>query len=141
MGPVEIVMIGFPGSQFNGEILPALEAQISQNVISLIDGMLITKADDGSVLFVEFEDPDSSPEVAALAALVRNPIDLVSAEDVDEFAAAIEPGSSAVILAFEHTWAEAFQDAVIDSGGVLLSNFRVPAVVVDEVLDALAALD
>ena len=46
-----------------------------------------------------------------------------------------------MVLAFEHTWAAAFQDAVIDSGGVLLSNFRVPAVVVDEVLDALAALD
>ena len=45
------------------------------------------------------------------------------------------------MLVFEHTWALPLRDAVAGSGGVVLSQLRVPGAVVDEVLDAVAALD
>ena len=63
-------------------------------------------------------------------------LDLLSSEDVDEFAAALEPGSSALALVFEHTWMLPVRDAVAASGGVLLADIHVPADVVDEVLAA-----
>lgn len=141
MGPVEVIVIAFPGSQFNGEILPALQDLVSAGTISVVDGMLITKGTDGSVGFVEFEETGTSPEVAALAALVQHSADLVSAEDVDELAADLAPGDSAAVLVFEHTWAIPFKEAVIGSGGVLVNDFLVPGPVVDEVLAAVAELD
>ena len=55
-----------------------------------------------------------------------------------EFAEALEPGDSAAILVFEHTWAKPFRDAIVDSGGVLVANVRIPGMVVDEVLAELA---
>ena len=62
-------------------------------------------------------------------------------EDVAELAAGLEPNSSEAILVFEHTWAKPLRDAIVDCGGVLADNFRVPGAVVDELLDALAELD
>ena len=52
-----------------------------------------------------------------------------------------EPNSSEAILVFEHTWAKPLRNAILDSGGVLAANFRVPGLVVDELLDELAQLD
>lgn len=141
MGPVEVLVIGFPGSHFNGEILPALADLIDRKVISLVDGMLISKDTDGSVTFIEFEDEDATPEIAALAALVELAVDLVSEDDVDELAADIAPGDSAAVLVFEHTWAIGLRDAVVGSGGVLLADLHVPGAAVDEVLAAMAELD
>ncbi len=66
---------------------------------------------------------------------------LLSDEDVEEFAAALEPGSSAAALVFEHTWFTPLRNEIVDSGGILLANVRVPGVVVDEVLAAVAELE
>lgn len=140
MGPVEVLVIGFPGSQFNGEILPALTDLVERNVITVVDGLLVQRADDGAVTVLEFEEAGASSEVAALAALVQEARDLVSEEDVDELVASLEPGSSAAVLVFEHTWAVPLRDAIVGSGGVLLSDTHIPGLVVDEVLAALDAL-
>ncbi len=98
MGPVEVLVIGFPGSQFNGEILPALTDLVERNVITVVDGLLAHRAEDGTVDVIEFEDAGASPEVDALAALIHEARDLVSEEDVDELVASLEPGSSAAVL-------------------------------------------
>jgi len=65
-------------------------------------------------------------------------VDLLSAEDVDELAAGLQPNSSAAVLVFEHTWAAPLKQAIEDSGGRLVANLRVPGRVVDEVLAAVA---
>ncbi|HEY6633991.1 MAG TPA: DUF6325 family protein, partial [Acidimicrobiia bacterium] len=72
-----------------------------------------------------------------LAAIIDEANGLLSDEDVEEFAAALEPGDSAAALVFEHTWAKPFRDAIVSSGGVLVANMRVPGMVVDEVLAAI----
>jgi hypothetical protein len=87
---------------------------------------------------VEFEQedmPDSDVHFRELLSDVV--VDLVSAEDVAEFAKALDPGSSAAVLVFEHRWAKPFQSAVLDSGGFVLTDLRIPGTVVSEVLDAL----
>ena len=66
---------------------------------------------------------------------------LISDEDVNELVSALEPNSSAAILVFEHTWSKPFRDAIVDSGGVLVANFRVPGLVVEELLAELAELE
>jgi len=66
---------------------------------------------------------------------------LISDEDIMEFADSLEPNSSEAILVFEHTWARPLRDAIVNSGGVLANNFRVPGLVVEELLVELAELD
>jgi hypothetical protein len=138
LGPIEVLVVGFPQSQFNGGILPALKDVVNRDIVSIVDGLLVMKDLDGNVEFVEFEDAGANDDVALLAALVSETNGLLNDEDAYAFAEALEPGDSAAILVFEHTWAKPFRDAIVDSGGVLVANVRIPGMVVDEVLAELA---
>ena len=137
LGPIEVVVVAFPGSEFNGEIMPALEDLVENDVISIVDGLLISKDDQGDIEFVEISEEGSSEEVAKLAALIGEANGLLSDDDIEEFASALDPGDSAAALVFEHTWAKPFRNAIVDSGGILVANMRVPGMVVDEVMEAL----
>lgn len=141
MGPVEVLVIGFPGSQFNGEIIPALEDLVERQIVQIIDAVLIRRADDGALTVIELEEEGASPEVAALSELIHEVQDLISDEDVEDLAADLEPGSAAAMIVLEHTWVAPLRDAIAGSGGIVLSDVNVPTDVVDEVLGAVAALD
>ena len=141
LGPIEVLLIGFPGNQFNGEILPELERLVEAETITIVDGLLITKDANGDVELIEFSEDEANPEAARLASLLDQVESLVSDEDVAELAETLEPDSSAAVLVFEHTWAKPFRDAVVASGGVLAANFRVPGLVIDELLNELATTE
>lgn len=140
LGPIEILVIEFPGSQFTGEIIPELEKLIENNTISIIDGLLVKKDVDGEITFVEFDELGINDDAAKLAGVVDQIDALISDEDVAEWASALEPGNSEAILVFEHTWAKGFRDAVVNSGGVLATNIRLGGEVVEELLAELAEL-
>ncbi len=84
VGPIEVLVVGFPGNQFNGEILPELERLVSADTIHIVDGLLVRKDADGSVTFLELDDVTSDESVARLSALVDQLEALISDEDVDE---------------------------------------------------------
>lgn len=138
LGPIEVIVAGFPGNRFNGKIVPALQSLVDRDIVSVVDGLLIMKDVLGDVTFVEFDEIGENEDAAALTAFLESGLGLFSDEDVDEFAAALEPNSSAAALVLEHTWAKPLRDAIVDSDGVLLADFRVPGLVVQEVLDALS---
>jgi hypothetical protein len=92
------------------------------------------------VTFVEFEELGGNADAQRLASVMDQLESLISDEDVQELAAALDPDSSEAILVFEHTWAKPLRDAIVASGGVLADNFRVPGMVVDELLAELAEL-
>ena len=140
LGPLEVIVVGFAGNEFNGAILPELERLVENRVIAVVDGLLVTKDADGTVELTEFDQIDASDDVARLADLVERIDALISDEDVEELAAGLEANSSAAILCFEHTWSKPLRDAIVDSGGSLVADFRVPGAVVDELLDELAEL-
>ncbi len=141
LGPIEVLLVGFPGNQFNGEILPELERLVEAETITIIDGLMLTKDADGDIEFIEFSEDDANPEAARLASLLDQVESLISDEDVVALAEGLDADSSAAMLVFEHTWAKPFRDAIVASGGVLAANFRVPGLVVDELLDELAAAE
>ncbi len=138
LGPIEVIVAGFPGNRFNGKIMPALQSLVDRDIVSVVDGLLIMKDAEGVVTYVELEEIDANEDAAALAGLLDLTDGLLSDEDVEELAMALEPNSSAAALVLEHTWAKPLRDAIVDSDGVLIANFRVPGLVVQEVLDALA---
>jgi uncharacterized membrane protein len=141
LGPIEVLVITFPGNQFTGEIIPELERLVAAETITVVDGLLVTKDLDGDVTFVEFEELGGDADVARLVAVMSQVDSLISDDDVMHLAATLEPGSSEAILVFEHTWSKPLRDAVVASGGVLAANFRVPGAVVDEVLAELDTLE
>jgi hypothetical protein len=129
MAPVEVIVVAFPGSAFNGAILPELRRLVDTSTITIVDGLFVRKDEAGALSWYELAEVD-----AALGGLLQRVEGLISADDVTELAADLEPGSAAAVLAFEHTWMRPLRDAVAGSGGVLLADIQVPGSVVEEIL-------
>jgi hypothetical protein len=138
LGPIELLAVGFPGSEFTGGILPEIDRLVGNGTITIVDAMVLVKNRDGSLDFLEIEQIPENSSMAALVGLIDEANGLISEEDLEEFAVALEPGDSAAMLAFEHTWFKPLRDELLDSGGVLLANVRIPGLVVEEVLAAVA---
>jgi hypothetical protein len=58
MGPVEYVVIGFPGNQFKGEIVPAVAELVDTGVVRIIDVAFIKKDADGNTTMFEYDTLD-----------------------------------------------------------------------------------
>jgi hypothetical protein len=140
LGPIEVLVVEFPGNRFNGQILPELEKLVEAGTITIVDGLLARREGGGEVTIVEFDQTGADEDAARLSSLMEQLESLISDDDVNELVAGLPPNSSAAILAFEHTWAKPFRDAILASGGVLAADFRVPGLVVQQLLDELAAL-
>src|SRR5262245_1670675 len=138
LGPVELLFVEFPGNQFTGEITPALQELIEDGTIRIIDLVLVAKDADGNAAGVEIEDlhPDAK---GVFDPLVETLAGLISEEDVEDLAEALEPNSSAAIMLFEHVWAIPFRDAIVGSGGKLIARVPVPQDALDEVQAAIDA--
>jgi uncharacterized membrane protein len=135
IGPVEILVVSFPGNQFSGEIAPALAELVETGLIRVIDLVFVAKDAQGEVLGVELSDLDEAIG-SAFTPHVEEPSGLLADEDIADLGADLEPNSSAAILLFEHVWATRFRDAVLGSGGELVASIRIPKEVVDEVVGA-----
>jgi hypothetical protein len=141
LGPIEVLLIGFPGNQLNGAIRPEIQRLIDADIISLIDALLLRKDRNGDIAFSEFHEEGGNEDASRLATLIDQIDDLISDEDVATLAEGLEPNSSAAILIFEHTWAKPLRDAIADSGGVLAAQYRVPGLAIDQLLNELAATE
>ncbi|MBW4061459.1 hypothetical protein HJC99_02730 [Candidatus Saccharibacteria bacterium] len=138
LGPIDYVVIAFPGSQFKGEILPELSHLVETGTIRIIDLLFITRGEDDVVAAVEIENmPAEITE--AFKPFMKDFTGLLSDEDVAEAGALLEPGSSAGLLLFEHVWAKDLKQAVIGAGGVLVADGRIRPENVERVLSELAA--
>jgi len=125
LGPVDWIVVEFPGSRFNGKIAPALADLVQRDLIRVLDLLILKKDEDGGLEAFELGDLDDS-ELGELRGYERDLAMLLSADDVTNLAAAIEPGSSAAVLIWENTWAAPFGSAVRESGGQLVASGRIP---------------
>jgi uncharacterized membrane protein len=126
LGPIELLVVQFPGSQFSGEITPALEELVQDDVIRIIDILFVQKQADGTVTWAELSDlvDDVAQAFAPLVDLLDNA--LLTDEDAVSLAESLAPGSSAGVLLFENVWATRFADAVVNSNGRVIVNERIP---------------
>jgi hypothetical protein len=125
LGPVDWIVVEFPGSKFNGQIAPALLDLVERDLIRVLDLLVLKKDADGSLEAFELSDLDQG-EIGDLRTYESELAMLLSEEDVTSLAAAIEPGSSAGVLVWENTWAAPFASAVRRSGGQLVASGRIP---------------
>jgi len=125
LGPVDWIVVEFPGSRFNGTIAPTLTDLVDRGIIRILDLLMIRKDDDGSIDAFEISDLDEG-EIGGIRNYETAMANLLSQEDVESAAAAIEPGSTAALLVWENVWAAPFGSAVRHAGGQLVASGRIP---------------
>src|SRR5262245_17528858 len=136
IGPVEYIIVGFPGNQFNGEIAPAVADLIDAKTIRILDLVFISKDADGNVTTFEFDQLD---ELAAFGDLDGEVGGLIGPDDIEHAAESLEPNMSAGLLLWEDTWAIPLVEAMRSSGGVLLEGGRIPHDLAEEAFVGLAS--
>jgi hypothetical protein len=137
MGPIDYLVVEWPDRQPTGEAMPYLVDLVDRGLIRLLDLAFIAKAEDGSVTRMEIAD--LGEEAGELAVFVGAESGLLSDEDTDQAAAALEPGTSAALLVYENRWAAPFATAVRRSGGQLVASGRIPIQAIIAALDAAEA--
>jgi len=125
LGPVDYLVVEFPAgaSNFTGEMATELLALVDSGTIRVIDILILTKNEDGSVDATELSDIENLGPLHAVEAELA---ELLAADDVEHLAAAMEPGSTAGVLIWENLWAAPFASAARRSGGQLIANGRIP---------------
>ena len=125
LGPVDYLIVEFPAgaSNFTGEMTEELLALVKAGTIRVIDVLILTKNEDGSVDAMELSDLDDLGELQTLEAELAQ---MLAEEDVEYLAAAMDPGSVAGVLIWENLWAAPFASAARRAGGQLIANGRIP---------------
>jgi hypothetical protein len=135
IGPVEYMIVSFPGNEFKGQILPELARLVEEGTIRIIDLTFVGKDEDGSVL--AFEVANLHPDVRkSVEAIEHQQMGLFSDEDVQAAADALDNGESAALLVWEDVWATRLANAIRAADGQLLDLERVPHDVVMEAVRA-----
>ena len=138
MGPIDYVVLEWPSdAPATGEIQKLLLDLVDRGIIRVLDIAFVSKGEDGSVAAIEAGD------VATVAAIFAEfegaSSGLLDFADLEEAAAALEPGTSGTVLVWENTWAAPLATAMRRSGGQLVASGRIPVQAILASLDALDA--
>jgi uncharacterized membrane protein len=133
--PVDLVLLGFPGNKFTGDIAPALRDLVSSGTVRILDLVFITKSADGNVAGVELSDLGEAG--AAFDDVDGEINELLTDEDIEAAGEELEPDSSAALLMFENTWAGRLATAIREADGEVLAYERIPRDAMQEFLGAI----
>ncbi|MFC8760686.1 DUF6325 family protein [Streptomyces sp. NPDC057193] len=134
MGPVDYLVLEFPGNRMTGEGLALLLDLVERHVIRILDLSFVRKDEDGSVRALQLSDMDGDGELD-LAVFDGASSGLLGEDDLQEAAAVLDPGNSAGVLVYENVWAAPLAAALRRSGARMVAAGRIP------VEDLLASLD
>jgi hypothetical protein len=138
IGPVDYMIVAFPGNEFRGEVAPELARLVENGTIRVIDLAFVGKSAEGKV--VAFELTDLDPEVRE--GFEKAGVEVSGLFNEDDLMAAgeeLEPNTSAALLVWENVWARDIAQKLRDAGGVLLDFERLPHDVVQAARDAVLA--
>lgn len=133
LGPLEYTVVGFEGNNFTGRIADELGRVVDNGTIRVVDLVFVTKDAGGESAVIEL-DASEDDAFASFAPILDGLMGLLTPEDIAQIAESLPASTSALIILFEHRWAERLKDAIVDAGGFLISReYIVP--------EALAALN
>ncbi|WP_328681411.1 DUF6325 family protein [Streptomyces sp. NBC_00322] len=136
MGPVDYLVVEFPGNRMTGEGLPLLVDLVERGIIRILDLLFIRKDSDGSVAALDLKDFGDEVDLTVFDGASSG---LLGQDDIEEAANALEPNSSAGILVYENVWAAPFARAMRRSGAQLVASGRIPVQALLASLDATEA--
>jgi Family of unknown function (DUF6325) len=135
MGPIDYLVVEFPGSRMTGEGFPLLVDLVDRGLIRILDLVFVKKEEDGAVTAVQIADLDGDGKLD-LAVFEGASSGLLDEDDLAEAGGVLEPGSSAGILIYENVWAGPFAAALRRGGGQLVASGRIPVQALLAALDA-----
>ncbi|WP_047520408.1 DUF6325 family protein [Microbacterium sp. ZOR0019] len=133
-GPAEFYLVGFEGERPDPATFRALADLIDSGVVRLLDFVVLSKSASGEVEIVELDDDDGDLGLDDFQPIAAG---LAGEEDVEALAAALDPGQSAAVVVLELTFARALAQSLAAAGGQVLRSERVPAPVVNAMMDIL----
>ena len=134
-GPIDYLVVEFPGSKMTGEAFPILVDLADRGIIRILDLAFISKDMDGNVVGLNISDIDGDGALD-LTVFEGASSGLLGSSDLDEAGGVLEPGSSAGVLVYENVWAAPFATALRRSGAQLVASGRIPVQAVLAALDA-----
>ena len=135
MGPIDYLIVEFPGNKMTGEGLPLLVDLVDRGIIRILDLVFVIKDADGNVAGLEISDLDSDGDFD-LTVFEGVSSGLIGDDDIEEASQVLEPNSSAGILVYENVWAAPFASALRRSGAQLVGGGRIPVQAILASLDA-----
>ena len=150
LGPVQMLVVGFEGDNFSGEIREELERLKEHDIVRLIDLLLVKKTNDGEIEVLQTSDldQDEAEEFGAIVGAlvgfgaggeeeaergaIAGAAELEDGHVFDDdavwyLADAIPDGTAAAVALLEHRWAIPLRDKIARAGGVTLSDAWVHA--------------
>ena len=135
MGPIDYVVIEWPGRQPEGEAAPLLMDLVERGVIRVLDIAFIAKDEDGTVDSAEMSDfGDAFAEFEGASS------GLLGEDDLQEAGTALAPGTCAAVLVWENRWAAPLAVTLRRSGAQLVASGRIPVQAILASLDAVEAV-
>jgi len=135
LGPIDYIVLEWAGDQpVTGEVMPLLLDLVDRGMIRILDLAFLVKAEDGSVAAIDLAEV--AAQDSGLAEFEGASSGLLGQEDLEEAAAALEPGTVAGVLVWENRWAAPVAVALRRSGGQLVASGRIPIQAIVAALDA-----
>ncbi|WP_326665726.1 DUF6325 family protein [Streptomyces sp. NBC_00385] len=138
VGPVEYLVVAFPGSRFTGAIAPALAEAVASKAVRIIDLTFVHRAEDGAIEIIELDDLDPD-DLVSFEPVEGEVGGMLNSDDIRTLGESVPPGSSAALIVWEDLWALPLTEAVRASGGQLVAHERIPAEVAEAAVAAAAS--
>jgi hypothetical protein len=135
IGPIDYLVLEFPGNRMTGEAFPLLLDLVDRGLIRIIDFLFVRKDEQGATSVLTISDVDGDGELD-LGIFEGASSGLLDAEDIDEAGGVLENNSSGAVLLYENVWAAPLAGALRRSGGRMVASGRIPLASILEVLDA-----
>ena len=136
--PLEYALVGFPGNNFSGDIVPELLDLAQRGIVRFVDIVFIRKDEDGSTRTVELNDLDEA-SYKLFVPIGENITSLYTEEDLEWAASRLPANSSAALFLWEDLWIGNIRNAIVASGGVLVERGQIDDAVVEEFMKEQAA--
>jgi uncharacterized membrane protein len=146
IGPVQLLVVGFAGPEFKGEVLAELDRLKENDLVRVIDGIAVHKDANGEVTVLkrtDLSDEEAAEFGAVVGALIglgvageegaeagaelgaeamAGGVDLLPEENVWDVVDEIPPDTAAAVMLLEHRWAIPFRDAMRRAGGFPIAD-------------------
>jgi hypothetical protein len=137
VGPVDYLVVEFPGAKLTGEALTALVDLVDRGIIRVLDLRVAVVTANGEFTAMALTDLDGDGELD-LAVFSGVESGLLDDDDLAESAALVGAGDAVAVLLYENTWAGPFVSALRRQGADVIASGRIPA---DEVIAALDSME
>ena len=135
MGPVELIVLSFPGEQVDPAVVGEVMDVVSKGYVTILDMIFVSRLQDGQTRVVDI-DEDLDP--TGLSPLRVDGRALLNDEDMDLIREAVPPGTSAAVIVYEESWARRVAGAVRDAGGQVELHLQLPRDTVEAAVAAAA---